>query len=79
MLETNLTVVGYKSSPLNLTVSSFFGTIMTSPSFNNKSDLDLGELTIEVKSIPIASDFDIGISPSTEFFFKISLILSDLA
>jgi hypothetical protein len=75
----NLTVVGYKSSPLNLTVSNFFGTIITSPSFNNKSDFEPGELTIDIKSIPIASDFDMGISPSTEFFFKISLIRSDLA
>ena len=47
----NLTVVGYNNSPLSLTVSNFFGTIITSPSFNNKSDFEPGELTIDIKSI----------------------------
>ena len=46
---------------------------------SNKSDFEPGDLIIDSKSIPIASDFEIGMLAETEFLLIISLILSVFA
>ena len=50
--------------------------MIISPSSNNKSDFNPGDLIICSKLIPIDSDFASGISSDIAFLFTISFILS---